>query len=166
MLEIEKSFLVKKVPSDLKKYKSCKIKQGYFSYAPQPLRIRKKDNFYEITKKINIHQDDYKTADEINIPLKPEEFDRLWPLTICSLEKTRYFIPLKNDLVAELDVFEGKLAGIVFVEVEFKSEEAGERFIPPDWFGADVTQEQFCSNVFLAGKNFEEISKIIKNKNY
>jgi CYTH domain-containing protein len=37
-------------------------------------------------------------------------------------------------------------------EVEFISEEQMKLFKKPDWFGRDITQEDFSANVFLAGK--------------
>ena len=55
------------------------------------------------------------------------------------IEKSRYLIPLKDGLTAELDVFEGSLAPLLLVEVEFDSVEAAEAFTAPDWFGEDVT---------------------------
>lgn len=164
MLEIEKTFLVKKIPVNLGKYQSKKIKQGYFSKQPSPLRIRQKDDKFEITKKIPLRAGDFQAAEEINIPLKTEEFELLWPQIIAALVKTRYLIPLADGLTAELDVFEGPLSGLAFVEVEFENEAACESFIAPDWFGADVTQEQFSSNAFLADKTYAEIETLINEK--
>ena len=60
-----------------------------------------------------------------------------------------------------MDVFEGDLSGLVFVEVEFPSQEIMESFIPLEWFGKDITQESFSANSFLAGKSFNQIEKLI-----
>jgi adenylate cyclase len=161
MIEIEKTFLVKETPKGLSSYKSEKIKQGYISSTPSPLRIRQKGNNFELTKKIPLKEGDFSVFNEINIPLTEDEFNKLWPLVEKSLEKIRYILPLKNGLVAELDVFEGKLKGLVFVEVEFASQEQMDSFEAIEWFGRDVTQEDFAANVFLAGKSFVEIGKYI-----
>ena len=157
MLEIEKTYLVKNIPKNLSLYKSEKIKQGYISSTPSPLRIRQKGHKFELTKKLPIKENDYSMAEEINIPLTEFEFDRLWPTVEKYLEKTRYYIPLENNLVAELNLFEGNLKGLAFVEVEFESEVKMASFNPPLWFGKDVTQEDFAANCFLAGKTFIEI---------
>lgn len=162
MLEIEKTFLVKKFPGNLKKYKAVSIQQGYLSKPPSPLRIRKKGDKYEITKKLPVHGEKFWVVDEINIPLRVEEFNLLWLNVLRSLEKTRYLVPLPGKLVAELDVFEGKLSGLSLVEVEFGSEEELKVFVPPDWFGRDVTDEEFSANSFLAGKSFAGIKKYLK----
>lgn len=161
MLEIEKTFLVKEVPKNLETLKFYKIKQGYISSGKSPLRIRQKGDKFELTKKIFLKENDFSQAEEINIYTSLDEFNKLWSLIEKSLEKTRYIIPLKNGLEAELDVYSGKLKGLVVVEVEFKSEKEMNSFIAPSWFGRDITQEEFSANVFLAGKSFDEIKENI-----
>ena len=160
MLEIEKTFLVKKIPINLSSYKSDRIKQGYISSSPSPLRIRQKGDKFELTKKIPLKEGDFSSAEEINILLTEYEFNKLWPLIERSLEKTRYYIPLDNNLIAELDIFKSSLEGLSFVEVEFISQKQMELFQPPEWFGADVTQKIFSSNSFLAGKKYQQISNL------
>lgn len=66
------------------------------------------------------------------------------------IEKTRYLIPLDNGLTAELDIFEGDLAPLCLVEVEFKSVDDANLFIAPDWFGTDVTQSGKYHNSYLS----------------
>ncbi len=160
MIEIEKTFLVKNLP-DLTQLTPEKILQGYLSPSPSPLRIRQRDSKFEITKKLPLKPNDFSSAEEINIPLTEFEFNQLWILTQRSLEKLRYQIPLENNLIAELDVYQGQLAGLVVVEVEFPSQEAMDKFIPPSWFGYDITQEEFSANSFLAGKSFDKIKSLI-----
>ena len=80
------------------------------------------------------------TRMEYNLPLTQEAYEHL--LTKIDgrlIQKKRYMIPLTNDLTAELDIFEGDLAPLILVEVEFSSEEAALAFVPPSWFGDDVT---------------------------
>lgn len=160
MIEIEKTFLVKQIPKNLSSYKSFKIKQGYLSSTHPALRIRQKGDQFELTKKIPLKSSDFSTVEEINIPLTKNEFNKLWPLTEKKLQKTRYLIPLLNNLTAELDVFEQELTGLFWVEVEFHSIEEMNHFQKPDWFDKDITQEDFSANSFLAGKNFSQIKKL------
>lgn len=159
MIEIEKTFLVKQLPQNLSSYQSFKIKQGYLSSTHPVLRIRQKGDKYEITKKIPLKPNDFAAVEEINIPLTKDEFNKLWSLTERSLQKTRYLIPLLNNLTAELDIFENDLTGLYWIEVEFASIEEMNSFQKPDWFGKDITQEDFAANSFLAGKTFAEIKK-------
>lgn len=161
MLEIEKTFLVKNIPGNLAPYKSYQIKQGYISSPPSPLRIRRKGDKFELTKKLPLIKGDYSSVEEININLTEYEFNKLWSLSEKSLEKIRYCLPLSNNLVAELDIFQGDLKGLALVEVEFVSEEQMKLFKQPEWFGKDVTQEEFSANCFLAGKKFSEIKNYL-----
>ena len=69
-----------------------------------------------------------------------------------NIEKTRYLIPLEKNLTAELDVFHGKLDSLMLVEVEFDSIEAANAFVPPSWFGEDVTFSNKYHNCNLSKK--------------
>ena len=162
MLEIERKYLVKKIPNNLSSYKSNYIRQGYISPSPSPLRIRQKGDKFELTKKLPIKDGDFNSAEEINIYLTEYEFGKLWPLVEKSLEKMRYDIPINGGLTAELDVFKGGLEGLVLVEVEFVSEEQMQQFQPPEWFGKDVTQESYSANVFLAGKTYNDVKMYVE----
>ena len=56
------------------------------------------------------------------------------------ITKTRYKKPISGTgLVIELDVFSGTYKGLMLAEVEFPNIEAAEHFVPPSWFGEDVT---------------------------
>jgi len=157
MFEIEKTYLVKQIHTNLSEQRSQQILQGYISSSPSPLRIRKIGDTFEITKKLPVKKGDFGIVEEINIPITRYEFAKLWPLVEKSLEKVRYFIPLEGNLIAELDIFQGDLTGLSFVEVEFTSKIQMSSFQPPDWFGRDITQEEFSANVYLAGKTYQEI---------
>jgi CYTH domain-containing protein len=87
---------------------------------------------------------------EIKIELSQDQFRQLWPYTDGRrVSKTRYKLQL-GEHTAELDQFEGDLAGLFLVEVEFASVEASRQFIPPDWFGMEVTEDSRFKNKQLA----------------
>ena len=70
------------------------------------------------------------------------------------ITKKRYLIPLEGtDLTAELDIFEGSLAPLVIVEVEFPDDESSDSFVKPEWFGEEVTHDPAYRNASLATKN-------------
>ena len=52
--------------------------------------------------------------------------------------KDRYCIPYIDDLVIELDIFQGKYKGLVFAEIEYKSEEQADSTKVPDWFDKEI----------------------------
>jgi adenylate cyclase len=88
---------------------------------------------------------------EVELPLDEAAFAELWAVgRDRSIDKRRTRIPLEGDLVAELDEFAGRHAGLRLVEVEFPSAEAAGRFRPPAWFGDEVTGEDWASNAWLS----------------
>ena len=145
-MEIEKKFLIKEMP-DLSKYKYHEIEQAYINRKPT-LRIRKWDDEYIFTFKSSVAGNkDLQISKEIEEPLTKEAYEHLlkkadgYPIT-----KTRYIIPLENGLKGELDIFNGRLEGLVFIEVEFESVKMAEKFIAPKWFGKDVTADKRYRN--------------------
>ena len=78
--------------------------------------------------------------EEYNLPLNKEAFDHLvTKIDGILIQKRRYLIPLDEKYTIELDIFEGELAPLQLAEVEFESEEEANSFVPPEWFGEDVT---------------------------
>ena len=134
-MEIEKKYLLTKIPFDLSSFEKKEISQGYLCTSPV-VRIRKSNDKYTLTYK----GEGLMAREEYNLPLTKESYNQLSSkIDGILIEKTRYLIPLENNLTAELDVFHGKLDSLMLVEVEFDSIEAANAFVPPSWFGEDVT---------------------------
>jgi CYTH domain-containing protein len=88
---------------------------------------------------------------EDGIELAPELFEELWDQVEVYLVKSRYFVPLPGgEVVAQVNVFHGALNGYIQIEVEFSSHEEAVAFIPPDWFGIEVTDDVRHGNYYLA----------------
>lgn len=144
-MEIERKFLVNSLPA-LDNYKGKLIKQGYISTDPV-IRVRKMDDLYTLTVKSKGHL----VREEFELNLTPEQFEGLWQkVNDLSVSKTRYFIPLDETHIAELDIYYDELQSLFTVEVEFDSVRDAERFIAPDWFGKDVTHDSRYKNNNLA----------------
>lgn len=169
MLERERKYLVARHP-DLTGVPPVHIRQGYFTEdegeAADPLRLRAAKGKFELTKKLMVIPGEYGVAEEITLPISEQEFAVLWPHVLHKLEKNRYLIPLDNNLVAELDVYLGKLEGFVQVEVEFPDEAAEQTFIPPDWFGRHITGEQWAWNLYYATVDWPTLQKTIARSGY
>lgn len=134
-MEIERKYLVKSIPENLKDFPCRIIEQGYLNTAPV-IRIRKDNENYELTYKSK----GLMIREEYNLPLTKEAYGHLLlKIDGCLIKKRRYMIPLKGGLTVELDIFEGKLAPLILAEVEFPDEGSAASFTPPDWFGEDVT---------------------------
>ena len=66
------------------------------------------------------------------------------------IKKLRYFIPLENNLIAELDIYQDQLEGLMVVEVEFPSINHARNFMVPNWFGTELTENKKYKNKNLA----------------
>lgn len=160
MIENELVFLVASMP-DVTGAKSKEIAQHYL-VDESNLRIRAAGGEYELTKKIKLSADDGTRKEEINIPLTEPEYRELLSLAKRGLTKTRYYLPIDDGLTAELNVYHGTLVGLLMAEVEFPSDEARASFVPPSWFGRDVSDEDWSSNSHLAGKTFAEVQRHLR----
>ncbi len=144
--EIERKFLVKKLPENISECPHYDIKQGYIATDPT-IRVRQADDSYVLTVKGG----GIMKKLEYELPLSAEQFEGLWKkVEGNTIEKTRYVIPLGGELNAELDIYKGFLEGFMNVEVEFLSTKDAIMFEPPDWFGQEVTQNPEYSNSSLA----------------
>jgi adenylate cyclase len=146
--EIERKFLVKWLPDNLKQSRSFVIEQGYLATesAGRQVRLRKRGRTTSLTFKV----DRGSHREEREIKLSPKQFAALWPGTTGRrLRKVRYEIPWDNVMI-EIDVYRGRHAGLVVAEVEFSDSASCRSFKAPWWLGREVTGEKRYSNVRLA----------------
>lgn len=150
-MEIERKYLVKSLPTDLGQYPHVEIEQGYLCTSPT-LRIRRMGDFFILTIKENLRTDSSAIHNrEEEFALSAESYCRLREK--CEgimVSKSRYRIPLEHGLMAELDIFNGVHKGLMLVEVEFPDTEKADGFIPPAWFGEDVSCDPRYRNSYLA----------------
>lgn len=155
VMEIEKKYTIRKLPDNLENYEKKVMEQGYLCSGPV-VRIRKSNEEYILTYKSKLGIDDKAkqiacVSNEIEMPLTKDAYEHLKEKVdyhmVC---KTRYIIPLENEMKVELDVFEGRLKGLIFAEVEFKTVEDAADFSPPDWFLEDVSLNPDYRNNYLA----------------
>lgn len=145
-MEIERKFLIKKLPDNLTSYKARKIEQAYLCTDPV-VRVRRDNDEYYLTYKSK----GMIVREEYNLPLTKEAYGHLLAKADGNIiTKTRYEIPEKDNLTIELDVFEGKFDGLLLAEVEFASEEEALCYIPPEWFGEDVSNSTKYHNSTLS----------------
>ena len=144
-MEIERKFLIPSLPQDLEQYPSCHIMQGYLCTNPV-IRIRKQDEDYILTYKGS----GLMSREEYNLPLNAQAFRSLaTKIEGKMIDKTRYRIPY-GPYTIELDIFHGALAPLMLAEVEFPSEAEANAFLPPAWFGEDVTFSGKYHNSYLS----------------
>ncbi|MEK9151974.1 MAG: hypothetical protein AAB692_01260 [Patescibacteria group bacterium] len=159
--ERERTFLVAALPENLKAAKHADIEQFYITDEKGGLRMRKIDGRVELTMKLPIAGDN-KDRNELDPFLLSEKtFQKLKKIADRHLKKRRYYVPIHDGLVAELDLYKDKLKGHRSVEVEFKSAKDKRDFAPPAWFGPEITNEAVGSNGFLAGKSYKQVKPLI-----
>jgi CYTH domain-containing protein len=147
-IEIERKFLVDRLPAGIDELTGVTIRQGYVIAAEGGLELRirqKQARFFQTIK-----AGEGLSRTEIEIELSEDQFRQLWPHTDGRrVSKTRYRVAV-GEHTAELDRFDGDLKGLTLVEVEFSSVEDAGRFAPPAWFGTDVTEDNRYKNKSLA----------------
>jgi CYTH domain-containing protein len=146
--EIERKFLIKRLPLEMLRARHFQIAQGYLADEPggRHVRLRKKRKTAFLTFKVGRAA----VREEREIRLSSKQFATLWPATAGRrLRKTRYEIPWKN-LKIEIDIYHGRNHGLMVAEVEFPSHAGCRQFKPPRWFGREITGEKRYSNVRLA----------------
>ena len=149
MIEIERKYLVEqKDLSFLLSIEGKKIKQAYIqNEEDRTVRIRTKADKAFLTIKIGkdaLSRDEF----EYQIPVQ-DALSMMEILQLKVLSKTRYEINFENHLW-EVDVFEGKLDGLIIAEIELKAED--ESFITPPWVGTEVTNDSSYLNARLIEK--------------
>lgn len=146
--EIERKFLIRKLPDQLDNYPHAEIEQGYLAAERGGLqvRLRRKGADYSLTYKRGRKS----AREEREIVLTLQQFHALWPATEGRrLSKIRYDVPWRKWTV-EIDVYLGRHDGLIVAEVEFEDEKGRDTFVPPDWLGREVTGKSRYSNVVLA----------------
>ena len=151
-IEIERKFLVKKIPHDDIIY-SHKIRQGYIAKnKDRVIRIRQKENEYYITikgNKIGISRFEF----EYTIPKDDAE---ILLENFCQnklIEKTRHYIENRGH-TWEVDVFHGNNKGLIVAEIELGSE--NQTFHIPSWIDYEVTDQERYYNMNLLNRPFNQ----------
>ena len=154
MIEIERKFLVSNLDECLQHHTNSKsIVQGYLSFDPaRTVRVRKTDTgaFLTIKGKSNA-TGDTRLEWEKEIP----ENEATLLLDLClgeTIRKTRYLVPHQSHLF-EVDVFSGKLQGLVIAEVELSADD--EQLDLPIWIGEEVTGDPRFYNSDLANNGLK-----------
>lgn len=141
MIEQERKFILKYLPSGLK---SEKIKQGYVSNnGKSQVRVRIIDDinsFITIKFKIDIQR---RNEFEYKIPLG--DAVEIYESCILKLEKTRYKTKFNSNKV-DIDIYE---SGEGVVEIEFENELTS----IPDYCGDEITGNKDWSNITFAKKS-------------
>jgi CYTH domain-containing protein len=166
-IELEKTYLVKKLPDGID---GCTKKEILDIYVPEiidhpVLRIRKKGEKFEITKKQPICGSDSSEQEEHTIRLSSDEFDAFAKTNGKRVRKIRYDYKY-NGIKAEIDVFQDDLAGLVLADFEFNDINKKDSFKVPDFCLVDVTQDKTFAGGMLCGKKYSDIEIRLRELGY
>lgn len=145
--EIERKFLVPAPPDPDVLGSGTRLRQGYVAEDGEvQVRVRIAGGAGTLTVKAGRGL----TRTEVEVAVGSGEAEALWPHTGGRrVEKVRHRVSV-GEAVADVDVYEGHLAGLCTAEVEFASEDAAHAFRPPAWFGRELTDEPGWDNASLA----------------
>lgn len=151
-LEIERKFLLTELPEPSILGTGQPMRQGYVAEQDDvAVRVRIADASAQLTIKAGAGL----VRTEVELQLTADQAESLWRHTEGRrLAKVRHRVSLGSQagLTAEVDVYAGELAGLATVEVEFASQQDAAAFVPPSWFGREVTGEGQWTNAALARK--------------
>ena len=144
-LEIEKKWVINKdeIPYDLSKADCFEIVQTYINYLPE-IRVRqityKGNTWYMMALKRWVNEDAL-TREESDFYITKEEYENTVGKGLDStIYKKRYQFDV-DGLTYAVDIFEGNLEGLAYLEIEFESEELANSF---------ETVEPYCNIVPIA----------------
>ena len=152
-MEIERKWLVSE--EAVKRYilEDCDYRdicQGYLCASPVMRICKSKKKNGECHYILSYKGKGLLEREEYTLPLTEEAFEHLKAkIDGRLLTKRRYLLPY-GEFCIELDIFKADLAGLIYAEVEFSSVEEAETFLPPEWFGKELTKEPGHTNADLA----------------
>lgn len=166
-VEIEKTYLVKYIPDNLKNFNNKEILDIYIPLSAKhpELRIRKNGEYLEITKKQPISENNMSINEENTIPLTVDEYNAISTIKGKRVRKIRYNYEYKN-YIAQIDIFQDNLEGLVLAEFEFRTEKELKKFEIPDFCLIDVTDEEFIAGGMLCGKSYSDIENKLNLLHY
>ncbi|MFD0407718.1 hypothetical protein [Kitasatospora sp. NPDC127116] len=150
-LEIERKFLLKAFEPPGTAVRQ-RIEQGYIAIKDDGTEVRLRRIAGSCV--LGVKRKDSSAGAPVRIEVERElgerEFTELWPATEgARLVKDRYTFEASG-VTVYADVYQGELAGLRTVEVEFGSEAEAEAFSAPEWFGAEITGVKAYKNQTLA----------------
>jgi CYTH domain-containing protein len=145
--EQERKWLVDSLPEDLGK--GDFIQQAHIVVTEErDVRLRaRKTSGGESKRTLTIKKGTGESREEYDTEITLQQY---WDLDSgvegTEIEKRRHEMEI-GDHTAEIDVYQGDLEGLAVVEVEDP-----DGFEPPEWFGAEVTEDERYKNKWLAVK--------------
>ena len=166
-MEIERKFLLHELPADLESYPHYDIEQAYVTTNPV-IRVRKKTTYSGDNREtkyiLTVKSSGLLARQEFELAIDEDAY-----ATLCKkadgnvISKTRYKIPLEQNLILELDIFKGLFDGLVMGEIEFPNEEFAKNYMPPSYVKEEVTYDTRFHNSTMSDMSKVEIETFIQS---
>ena len=152
-LEIERRYLLNKIPADMAQNIGWLITDHYFPATRLRLRRLKSisgdETIYKLTQKYRSEDQNALETTITNFYLTEAEYNFLLPLEAKVIEKRRYSYLIHHQHVS-MDVFEGRHQGLILAEMELEQAVELEEAALPLFALQDVTDDPFFHGGILA----------------
>ncbi|PIU03440.1 hypothetical protein COT44_03280 [Candidatus Shapirobacteria bacterium CG08_land_8_20_14_0_20_39_18] len=157
-IEIERKFLVKK-PPDLTKFQCSSSEKYYLSRGERAeIRITRIGDYCEHERKEIVNG---LLRNGIKRQIPEEQFEKFKLNCDRGLFRDNYTTSENPEL--SIKIYHGDDEGLVRVEVEFKNEEDVRNFVPPDWFGKEMTNTELGRDARLIDLDKEDFIKLLRS---
>lgn len=150
-METERKFLIlRECANDLyrRDAERFEIEQYYVSVGKTEERFRRRgDAYFHTIKKFT---ENPLTREEAESPCLREDFEKNLPRRTGDVILKERHVFSFNNLKTEIDFYRGRLKGLVIGEVEFACEKEAGEYLPPFFFGKEITTDKRYLNQNLA----------------
>ncbi|MCO6388863.1 CYTH domain-containing protein [Aliihoeflea sp. 40Bstr573] len=150
-IEIERKFLLSSEAWRGQAVSVMRMRQGYVAAAPdRSVRVRVAGPHAWLTLKFGRAGP---AREEFEYPIPLGDAEAILAHAARTIDKERHIVPW-HDLVFEVDVFHGRLEGLVLAELETERT-VGEDLLP-EWIGREVTDDSRYYNAVLVRDGLPE----------
>lgn len=148
---VVRRFLVKELPEDIKNFLIHRFVIVYIGGGKKEIKFSKRQ-IIDVNSPEFFVEENYLTTEKFGFgkartttqeSLSKEDFEMMLngPVgkTIC---KDRCFSRADNGSTITIDIYTGKLQGLTIAKVKFETISDAERFVKPEWLGAEVTNSK------------------------
>jgi CYTH domain-containing protein len=145
--EIEKKFIINELPNNIKLKNGKEIHQTYLATGKEEIRVRKLMTKKETTFTMTIKKGEGLVREEIEFDITEGTYQQLLlNSNKTPIIKKRHKIEL-DEHKFDFDQYSNlNVVGLKTIEVEFESEQAASKFVKPEWFGKEVTEDKKYKN--------------------
>ena len=160
--EIERKWVLA-APPPLEDKQSDEIRQGYLFSGAAELRVRRAGGRCFITVK---HEAADSARKEWETEIPEWTFDAIWPETRGRRLRKRRYTWREGRHKLELDIYEGKLEGLIVLEAEFRTKKSRDGFALPDWAAGaiEVSDDPNFRNESLAENGLKGLRRRLEKR--